>query len=185
VARGGTTRGVARVGGAFQMIYEIDVAGKTRRVVVEPIDGARVRVTLDDHPPCEMDALALAGDRLTMVNVASGRSHEVGFAPGVDAGHLVAYIRGMAVPVDVGTRRGRGAGGGAHGVQKIVAPMPGKVVRVLVAPGDDVKARQPLVVVEAMKMENELSSPRDGRVSDVAVAPGVSVEAGRLLVVVE
>jgi biotin carboxyl carrier protein len=63
--------------------------------------------------------------------------------------------------------------------------MPGKVVRVLVEPGDEVAGRQPLVVVEAMKMENELSSPRPGRVKEVAVRPGQSVEAGRLLVVVE
>ena len=63
--------------------------------------------------------------------------------------------------------------------------MPGKVLRLLVKPGDEVKARQTLVVVEAMKMENELTSPKAGRVKDVAVKEGVSVEAGRLLVVVE
>ena len=63
-----------------------------------------------------------------------------------------------------------------------MAPMPGRVVRVLVKPGDTVAARQGLVVVEAMKMENELRSPRAGRVKEVAVAEGESVEAGRLLV---
>ena len=63
--------------------------------------------------------------------------------------------------------------------------MPGKVVKVLVKVGDEVKARQGLVVVEAMKMENELRSPKDGRVTEVLVAEGVSVEAGRPLVVVE
>jgi biotin carboxyl carrier protein len=63
--------------------------------------------------------------------------------------------------------------------------MPGKVLRVLVSPGDIVAPRQPLVVVEAMKMENELTTPRDGRVTAVHVEPGASVEAGRLLVVVE
>ena len=63
--------------------------------------------------------------------------------------------------------------------------MPGKVVKVLVSPGDEVKARQGLVVVEAMKMENELRSPKDGRVREVAVTEGMSVVAGRLLVVVE
>ncbi|MDE3153993.1 MAG: acetyl-CoA carboxylase biotin carboxyl carrier protein subunit, partial [Acidobacteriota bacterium] len=66
-----------------------------------------------------------------------------------------------------------------------VAPMPGKVVRVLVAPGDAVTVRQPLVVVEAMKMENELRSPKDGVVREIKVGEGVSVEAGSLLVVVE
>ena len=167
------------------MIYEIEIAGKARKVVVEPIEGTRVRVTLDMTPPCEIDAQALAGDRLTLINLGSGRSHEVGFAPGPGAGDIVAYVRGTAIAGNVGARRGRGGIASAHGVQRILAPMPGKVLRVLVSPGDEVRARQPLVVIEAMKMENELSSPRDGRVTDVAVAPGVSVEAGRLLVVVE
>jgi biotin carboxyl carrier protein len=63
--------------------------------------------------------------------------------------------------------------------------MPGRVVRILVGPGDEVTARQPVVVVEAMKMENELRSPKAGRVKDVSVAVGASVEAGRVLIVVE
>ncbi len=63
--------------------------------------------------------------------------------------------------------------------------MPGRVVRVLVAPGDEVQARQPLVVVEAMKMENELRSPRAGRIKQVAVSPGLSVDAGAMLVLIE
>jgi biotin carboxyl carrier protein len=63
--------------------------------------------------------------------------------------------------------------------------MPGRVLRVLVRPGDEVAARQGLVVVEAMKMENELGAPRAGRVREVVVDEGVSVEAGRLLVVIE
>ncbi len=63
--------------------------------------------------------------------------------------------------------------------------MPGRVVRVLVAVGDEVAHRQGLVVVEAMKMENELGAPRAGRVTEIAVAEGVSVEAGRLLSVIE
>jgi len=63
--------------------------------------------------------------------------------------------------------------------------MPGRVVRILVQPGDEVAARQGVVVVEAMKMENELRSPKAGRVKDVAVAEGASVEAGRVLVVIE
>jgi biotin carboxyl carrier protein len=63
--------------------------------------------------------------------------------------------------------------------------MPGKVVRVLVEVGDEVTARQPLVVVEAMKMENELSASRPGRVTEVAAREGTSVETGKLLVLVE
>lgn len=67
----------------------------------------------------------------------------------------------------------------------IKAPMPGRVVRVLVAVGDRVAARQPVVVVEAMKMENELRTPRDGVVKEILVVPGATVESGAVLVVVD
>ena len=63
--------------------------------------------------------------------------------------------------------------------------MPGKVVRVLVKPGDEVKTRQVLVVVEAMKMENELRAAHDGKVASVFVSPGQSVEAGAPLIALE
>ena len=62
--------------------------------------------------------------------------------------------------------------------------MPGRVMRVLVAVGDRVAARQGVVVVEAMKMENELRSPRDGTVKEVGVVPGAAVETGAVLVVI-
>jgi biotin carboxyl carrier protein len=63
--------------------------------------------------------------------------------------------------------------------------MPGKIVRVLVKAGDQVIARQGLVVVEAMKMENELRAARNGRVRELSVAEGQSVDAGTVLLVVE
>ena len=63
--------------------------------------------------------------------------------------------------------------------------MPGKIVRVLVKPGDAVQVRQPLVVVEAMKMENEIRAGRDGTVGEVHAQEGASVEAGTLLVVIQ
>ena len=90
----------------------------------------------------------------------------------------------VPVSIDAGRRRGKIAGH-ADGEQRIVAPMPGRVVRVLAQPGDEVELRQPLIVVEAMKMENELRAPKAGRVKEVAVEPGASVEAGRLLIVIE
>jgi biotin carboxyl carrier protein len=62
--------------------------------------------------------------------------------------------------------------------------MPGRVVRVLVVPGDEVQAGQGLVVVEAMKMENELKAPRSGRVLELPVRDGDTVEAGALLALV-
>jgi biotin carboxyl carrier protein len=63
--------------------------------------------------------------------------------------------------------------------------MPGRIVKLLVQRGDTVAARQGLVVVEAMKMENELRSPKDGTVAEVRVSEGMSVDAGAVLLVVE
>ena len=74
---------------------------------------------------------------------------------------------------------------GGEGVQTIAAPMPGKVVRVLVAAGDAVEADQGLVVVEAMKMQNELKAPRAGRIRAVATSEGATVAAGEDLITLE
>ena len=67
---------------------------------------------------------------------------------------------------------------------RVTAPMPGRVVRVLVAVGDKVTARQPVVVMEAMKMENELRAGRDGSVAEVLVQEGMAVDTGTILVIV-
>jgi biotin carboxyl carrier protein len=83
-------------------------------------------------------------------------------------------------------RHNRQAGNApGSGQQRVAAPMPGKIVRVLVKPGDEVATRQGLVVVEAMKMENELRASRPGRVREVSVIEGQSVDAGAILVTVD
>lgn len=79
----------------------------------------------------------------------------------------------------------RGAGAGTEGPRPVKAPMPGRVVRLLVSAGDDVAEGQAVVVIEAMKMQNELKSPKGGRVIRVAVAVGDTVGAGDVLAVVE
>ncbi len=81
--------------------------------------------------------------------------------------------------------RARSATGSTEGRQNIAAPMPGKVVRLLVAAGDAVAAGQGLIVVEAMKMQNEMKSPRAGRVADVKVKADATVTAGEVLLVIE
>jgi biotin carboxyl carrier protein len=78
-----------------------------------------------------------------------------------------------------------GSGGTADGPQRIAAPMPGKIVKLLVQPGDRVAPRQGLVVVEAMKMENELRARAAGTVKEVRAVEGTTVEAGAILVIVE
>ena len=129
------------------------------------------------------------------VTVTPG-SYEVTVAPDVSSGQLVVGVAGPGsslgrriTPVVVtlnGRRRRKEDGAQAgSGPQRIVAPMPGKIVRVLVKTGEAVHARQPLVVVEAMKMENELRTGRDGTVAEIHAHEGMSVEAGVLLVVIQ
>jgi biotin carboxyl carrier protein len=74
---------------------------------------------------------------------------------------------------------------GASAVRDIKAAMPGKVIRVLAAPGDTVKAGQGLLILEAMKMQNELRSPRAGTVAAVRVVEGTTVASGQVLVTLE
>ncbi len=82
-------------------------------------------------------------------------------------------------------RASRGRASSAHsGPLEVHAIIPGKVVSISVAPGDAVTAGQQLLVVEAMKMQNELRSPRDGTIERVGVAAGVNIEVGDLLVVI-
>ena len=79
----------------------------------------------------------------------------------------------------------RGAGTGTEGPRPLKAPMPGRVVRMLVEVGDEVAEGQGMAVIEAMKMQNELKSPKAGRVVRVGVAGGDTVGSGDVLVVVE
>lgn len=173
------------------MTFEVELNGKTRIVSLErdPAGDGRFRVTVDGVTT-SVDARRTGGFGVSMLFPdASHASDVVLLAPGPGPGELLASTGGRTLPVTVnGRRTGRGAadtGGAAAGEQRISAPMPGRVVRVLVAPGDTVQARQPVIVVEAMKMENELRSPKAGRVKEVAVAAGTPVEAGRVLVVIE
>jgi biotin carboxyl carrier protein len=76
-------------------------------------------------------------------------------------------------------------GDSVQGIKKLAAPMPGKVVRILAPAGTEVEADQPVLVIEAMKMQNELKSPKRGRVKRVAVSEGAAVEAGQTLAEVE
>jgi biotin carboxyl carrier protein len=101
------------------------------------------------------------------------------------------------VPVEVGLVADRpswargtpgasgGSAGAADGPQRIAAPMPGKVVKLLVKPGDRVAPRQGVVVVEAMKMENELRARAAGTVKEVRAIEGMTVEAGAILVILD
>lgn len=170
------------------MTFEVEVNGRTRSVSIERAgDDGRFRVTVDGDTTL-VDAQRTGGFGLSLLFPdAAHEASRISIAPGSVQGEMLAYLAGRCTPIAVNARRtGRsGADADPTGEQRVIAPMPGRVVRVLVAPGDEVSARQPLVVVEAMKMENELRSPKAGRVKDVAVTAGTSVEAGRVLVVID
>ena len=166
------------------MRLHVEVGGRVRAVTIARREHSIV-ATLDDTQ-MELDVVALGRGRYSLRAIATGRQHDVrvtasgahAFDVAVDGITLTAIRR----PGAQVARRGAADG---DGPARLVAPMPGKVVRVLVAPGDEVVARQGLVVVEAMKMENELRAGRAGRVSQVLISEGTSVEAGALLVVLE
>jgi hypothetical protein len=152
--------------------YDVVIDGRARIVDVAHVKGSSWSLLLRDSE----DGVS--------------RSVEATVLPRRGDGGYDVEIDGLQLPVLLKGGLGRrtrdiGSGGTGLGVQRVNAPMPGKVVRVLVAPGDEVKARQSLVVVEAMKMENELRAVREGHVREVFVAEGQSVDAGTPLVVVE
>jgi biotin carboxyl carrier protein len=74
---------------------------------------------------------------------------------------------------------------GMEGLQDVSSPMPGKIVRILVAVGDEVKAGQGIIVMEAMKMQNEMKSPKDGKVQKILTSEGSTVNPGDTLAVIE
>ena len=168
---------------------EVVAGGKAHSVVIEPGGPSLYRVRIDDGEPVLLDA-AVVGQRnaattWSLRDVATGLVSTAAVTLG-PSGDGEAVVAGHAVPVALPNRRRRARAslGAGNGDQRIVAPMPGKVAKVLVAVGTAIEARQGLVVIEAMKMENELTAMRAGTVTEVAVIEGASVEAGRLLIVV-
>jgi biotin carboxyl carrier protein len=124
--------------------------------------------------------------------VASGfsrtYSYEVTIAPDPASGGLIVRVGETPLAVSINGRRRWGRKEETvhtgTGPQRIVAPMPGKIVRVLVKKGEAVRARQPVVIIEAMKMENDVRAASDGTLAEIHVRDGQSVEAGALLAVI-
>ena len=166
------------------MKHEIEVGGRIVHVTVTRT-GATFAVTVDGHTR-QIDAARI--DAHTLSFIVDGASPKEAVVTPDAAGRLVAIVDGTPVAVAVNGRQRRArdqAAPTSAGPQKVTAPMPGKIVRVLVAAGDAVRARQPVAVIEAMKMENELRAGRDGTVGELHAREGASVEAGELLVVIQ
>ena len=176
------------------MRVEIAVGERLHEVTVErePAHPGRFRVTWDGATRLVDARIVERAGREALLSLVrldgAAGSREVRCVETGAGGGLAVHDRGVVWRTVVNGRRAAGADGaaaGGDGEERVTAPMPGKVVRILVAPGDEVAARQPVVVVEAMKMENEMAAPRAGTVKEIPVEEGTSVDAGRVLAVIE
>lgn len=175
------------------MLQTLVVRGRARRVTLDRRSATRWHVSVAGVA-YDVDVAEVGADTLSLLLAdgtagGGGRSVTTVVVPGKEPGELHAVVDGRAVPVHVvATERSRKRGGSGTdqaGPQRVVAPMPGKIARVLVTPGQRVEPRQGLVVVEAMKMENELRATKAGQVVSVSVVEGQSVDAGAVLAIVE
>lgn len=166
------------------MRYVATAGGEAHRVEVTG-SGGRYRITVGERV-WEVDA------RLTSPGIYSLLVDGISHVADVDAGAgaLAVQVGGETYTVQVEDearwliRTRGGAAGGGRG-QRLTAPLPGRVTHVAVRPGDRVEAGAPLVVIEAMKMENEFRAAAPGTVTEVGVTAGQAVNAGDLLVVIE
>ena len=157
------------------MTRQVIVDGRPGRITIE---GSTVRYVREDGVVTEAE-FSLHGTSVLL----NGRSYRVIRGTGNEV-----WVNGRRLSMEVFDPRDLRPGKGNasnHGRQEIAASMPGKVIRVLVVPGDSVEEGQGLVVVEAMKMQNEMKSPKSGRVAEVRARADATVGAGEVLVVVE
>jgi biotin carboxyl carrier protein len=167
--------------------YYASVGGRNEpfTVELEPGPNGRFFLTLEGKRH-EVDALRVEHGAVSMI--VDGESYSIEFEERDD--QVVVHLKDQVIGIDVSDERRhrlKMARGGfrAEGKQIITAPMPGKIVKVLVKPGDEVNEGQGLIVVEAMKMENELKSPKAGKVVELFAREGAAVEINAKLVVVE
>lgn len=143
--------------------FEVNVDGTTRTVELLPVGGGLSALLCRDHR-----SHAVVSQRLR------GNSWRISFGQ-------ADFEVELRDPLE---REIQGAAQSAAGEQEIRAPIPGKVVATPVAVGDHVDAGQTVLVLEAMKMENQIVAEGEGTVGDVLVSPGTTVEGGQLLVVI-
>ena len=158
------------------MRYTAIIGGEERLIEVTPRENG-YRVVIGGRE-LDLDAVHLQGFAVSLI--AGTRSYRCDIDPGKN-GQIGVLVGERVYPLEILDERKlrmRRASGKftLEGPQRIDAPMPGKVVRVLVKVGDEVQEGQGLVVVEAMKMENELKSPKAGRVTGLQAQEGAAVE---------
>ena len=166
------------------MTYDVVVDGKTHRLELTRGEGTW-HCTVDGET-VEVDAALTARDVLSLL--IGNKQYEIKRERSLQGElHMVIGSTRYAVDVqDPRSLRTRRAGHSTEaGPQKLTAAMPGKIVRILVSEKDEVKAGQAVLVMEAMKMQNEMKSPKDGRVQKILTSEGSTVNAGDTLAVIE
>ena len=162
--------------------YQSPAGDQTRTVVVVPREDGRYEVTIDGATRT-VDARATGPHTLSLL--LDGAQHEVHLTAKADVWTVLS--NGLAHHVTLLDERARRAGRSKQGPgdKEIRAIMPGKVVALLAEVGHHVEQGQGVLVIEAMKMENEIKAPRTGTVQEIRVKPGQAVEAGELLAVID
>ncbi len=164
------------------MLYEITIDGKRYRLDLNRADG-RWSCRLDGRN-FEVDAILIRPDVLSLR--IGDLAYEVKSERVANDLHMWVGSTCFAVEVrDPRSLRSRTRTGDDHGPRKITAPMPGKVVRLLIREGDEVEPGRGVAVVEAMKMQNEIKSPKKGTIQKILVSEGAAVNAGDVLAIVE
>lgn len=164
------------------MIYDVNIDGKNYRLELNRAD-SRWECRLDGRE-VEIDAILPRRDVLSII--LGGQAYEIKRERTATDMHLwVGSVRYAVQFRDPRSLRSRASADDGKGPRKLLAPMPGKVVRVLVSEESEVEAGQGVVVVEAMKMQNEIKSPKKGIVRKLIAAAGANVNAGDVLAVVE
>ncbi|MFW5920635.1 MAG: biotin/lipoyl-containing protein [Polyangiales bacterium] len=162
------------------MKYRVTIDGQEREIDVQVTSGGRVSVALDGEP-VDADVEQVPGGVSVRLGgkvydvTVGGRAEEMTVTAGRH--RTVASVESERLRA-----RKKARGGGSKADKEIRAPMPGRIVKVLVSPGDEVDAGQPVVVIEAMKMENELRATGAAKVASVEVTEGQNVEGNVLLV---
>jgi biotin carboxyl carrier protein len=169
------------------MIYDITIDGKQYRLDLNRLDLSQVEgrwSCILDGRQVEVDAILARRDVLSLR--IGNMAYEIKSERVANDWHLWVGSARFAVEVrDPRSLRSRARAASDDGPRKISAPMPGKVVRLLVREGDEVEPGTGVAVVEAMKMQNEIKSPKKGTVQKILVSEGAAVNAGDVLAIVE
>jgi len=165
------------------MTYDVIIDGKKYRVELAR-DGGKWKCVLEGRE-VPLDAMLTERDVLSLL--IGGTAYEVmRERTATDLHYWVGTARYAAEVQDPRSLRSRKASGlSTEGAKKLIAPMPGKIVRVMAPEKSQVEAGQGVIVVEAMKMQNELKSPKKGVVQKILAAEGANVNAGEVLAIIE